>query len=499
MMGFKEFQEKFFYNFSLSKRIPDDHLLKQLEATIDLSFVRELTALYYSHTGQPSVDPVVLFKMMLLGYLYGITSERRLAEEISLNLAFMWYIGYDLDEPTPNHSVISKARARYGKEVFEEFFSRVLRLCMEVGLIKGEKIFADSTLIDANASLKSIRLRQDAVEPRYTAKEFIEKVFKENPLEQEGQEEPVKEEFIEKDEGRMKLLGERKVRISNKTHASLTDPEASLVARPKRGLMIAYKDHFTVNESRVITAVKVTPAAVEDSTVVDELLARQPVKPKEFCADTHYGVPEVYEELLSRGIQPVIPRRSPTTRKPKAGRISTDEFRYLPDKDVFICPKGKELKRVAYEKKWRRYHYRPKVKECRGCALRGGCATERSVRTLLRYEEGKQKAVDFAVEYLKTPEGKKTFSERPIFAEWTVAEAKGLHGLRRAMFRGLEKVTIQALMIATVQNIKRLLKHLGEDNRGSQTLRYRYLLQWVFHCLILWIVRSYFAEYNKVS
>lgn len=497
MMGYKEFQEKLFYDFSLSRRIPEDHLLKQLESKVDLSFVRELTVSYYSHTGQPSVDPVVLFKMMLLGYIYGITSERRLAEEISLNLAFMWYIGYDLDETTPNHSVISKARARYGREVFEEFFGRVVRLCMEAGLIKGEKIFADSTLIDANASLKSIVLRQDAIEPRYTAKEFIEKVFDENPVEEEGQEESVKEEPIKEDGRQIELLGRRKVKISNKTHASKTDPEASLVARPRKGLMIAYKDHFTVNESRVITAVKVTPAAVEDSTVVDELLIAQPIKPKEFCADTHYGVPEVYEKLLSKGIQPVIPRRSPQTRRPKHGRISTDKFKYLPNKDVFICIEGKELRRVAYEGRWRRYHYRPKLLECRGCTLRSRCATDRSVRTLLRYEEGKQKAVDLAEGHLKTPEGKKTFSERPIFAEWAVAEAKGLHGLRRAMFRGLEKVTIQALMVATVQNIKRLLRHVGQGNRNSQTLQYRNLLQGVFYYLILWTARSYFAECNN--
>ena len=115
MMGQKVFQERLFYDFSLSKRVREDHILRRLAEVVDLSFVRRLTARFYSHTGQPSIDPVVLFKMMLLGYLYGITSERRLAEECSLNLAFMWYLGYDLDETTPDHSVISKARSRYGQ------------------------------------------------------------------------------------------------------------------------------------------------------------------------------------------------------------------------------------------------------------------------------------------------------------------------------------------------------------------------------------------------
>lgn len=140
-MGTKVYQEKMFHNFSLSERVPQDHLLRRVDQVVNLSFVRKLVKPYYRHTGQPSIDPLVLFKMMLIGYFYGITSERRLAEDISLNMAFMWYLGYDLDESTPNHSVISKARARYGKEVFEQFFHKVLGLCVEAGLVGGEKVF----------------------------------------------------------------------------------------------------------------------------------------------------------------------------------------------------------------------------------------------------------------------------------------------------------------------------------------------------------------------
>jgi transposase len=117
MMGCKRFEAELFHSLSLAKLVPQDHLLRRLDETLDLSFVREYCGEYYSHTGQPSVDPVVIFKMMLLGYLYGITSERRLAEEGSLHLAFRWYLGYDLDEKTPDHSVLSKARRRYDKKL----------------------------------------------------------------------------------------------------------------------------------------------------------------------------------------------------------------------------------------------------------------------------------------------------------------------------------------------------------------------------------------------
>ena len=119
MMGQREFGPKLYYQFSLERLIPDDHLLRRIAERVDFSFIRTLCRPYYSHTGQPSVDPVVLFKLLLVGYLYGITSERRLAEEVRLNLAYRWFLGYDLDESTPDHSVLSKLRARLPAEVFE--------------------------------------------------------------------------------------------------------------------------------------------------------------------------------------------------------------------------------------------------------------------------------------------------------------------------------------------------------------------------------------------
>jgi transposase len=129
MMGQKIFTPKQLYRFSLEDRVPADHLLRQVAAVVDFSFVRRLTARFYSHTGKPSIDPVVLFKMALIGYLYGITSERRLADELRLNLAFMWFIGYDLDEMPPDHSVLSKARRRFGLTVYQAFFTEIVRQC----------------------------------------------------------------------------------------------------------------------------------------------------------------------------------------------------------------------------------------------------------------------------------------------------------------------------------------------------------------------------------
>ena len=152
-------QKLFHYGFSLEDRVPVDHLLRRVAAAVDLAFVRRMTARFYSHTGQPSIDPIVIFKMALLGYLYGITSERRLIEDIKYNLAYLWFIGYDLDEPVPDHSVLSKARKRFGVTVYQAFFKEIVRQCEHAGLVQGNKVYADSTLVQANADSDSLASR----------------------------------------------------------------------------------------------------------------------------------------------------------------------------------------------------------------------------------------------------------------------------------------------------------------------------------------------------
>jgi len=489
MMGQKIFQEKFFYDFHLSQRVPEDHILRRLAEVLDLSFVRKLTAQFYSHTGQPSIDPTVLFKMMLLGYLYGITSERRLAEECSLNLAFMWYLGYDLDEATPDHSVISKARCRYGQETFERFFEKVLALCVDAGLVKGEQLFADSTLIQANASLKSVVLRTDAFQPPRSPKAHVDRVFSENPVtaeeqvmrpEAQGLRGPVPgQQFVKEaasvpagqtspgDQVSTPLPSRRgrppKPRTAyNQRFVSVTDPEASVVSRASLPLAPRYKHHFTVDGGGVITAVRVTPAAVEDRVAISELLDRQPVIPRQFCADSHYGVAEVYRDLRDRGIVPVIPRRAVFVRKERPGHIPMAAFKYDTEKDVYICPQGKPLRRIAYDPTHRRYHYRPRDSDCNRCPLKNDCSTKRSVRTLHRYPD--QEILEWGVAQWQSPSAKKIIRRRSVVAEGTVAEAKVLHGLRRAVCRGLNKVNIQSLLTASVQNLKRLINPRTSTN-----------------------------------
>jgi len=449
MMGTKTYEEKMFYNFSLSKRIPADHVLRKVAEVLDLSFVRDMVAKTYSHTGQPSIDPEVIFKMMLIGYLYGITSERRLADDIALNMAYLWYLGYDLDEATPDHSVISKARNRYGKEVFEQFFQQVLQKCVEAGLVRGEKVFADSTFIKANASLKSLVPRPEAVEPRYGVREYVERVFTENPVEEEA---PTSSTPVPP----------KKEPLSNKTHVSTSDPDASVISHgQKLRLGLYYKEHFTVDShARVVTAVEVTPGAVGDESQLPTLLDKQPVPVKEVCADSKYGTFDNYHRLIERGILPSIPPWEPG--RPSDKHFSQKEFPYNASTDTYTCPNGKTLKRGNDQIRLNRLTYHARKRDCRVCPLRPQCISSPVGRRRI-FRHIHTDAKDRAMLHLQTEHAKTTMRQRKVYAEWVNAESKNFHGLRRAVCRGLAKVTMQVLMIASVQNIKRLIKqaHLG--------------------------------------
>ena len=144
MMGTKSVEPKLYLNFSLDAAVPRNHIVRRLASAVDLGFVYGLVKKYYSTTGQPSVDPVVIFKLSLLGYLFNISSERRICEEARLNLAWRWFLGYELDEQIPDHSVLSKARKRYGVAVYERFFQQVVQMCEARGLVQGDVLFLDA-------------------------------------------------------------------------------------------------------------------------------------------------------------------------------------------------------------------------------------------------------------------------------------------------------------------------------------------------------------------
>lgn len=457
MMGRRRFGVKLYYQLSLEQLVPEDHLLRRIAAAVDFSFVRSLCRPFYSHTGQPSVDPVVLFKLLLVGYLYGIPSERRLAREIQLNLAYRWFLGYDLDEVVPDHSVLSKARARFSAAVFEEFFRRSIELCQSAGLVTEGPVYVDSTLIRAGASVDSLRRREEPLQPPLSVTEYLHRLDQEAAEEDET---PPSE--TGPTSGATVAKSARKL-PPNQEYQSRTDPEATLVNRPDFGRHLAYKAHVAVagRRGQVITAAVATTGTVADEHLLAEVLwthrRLSGLGVPEVVADAKYGTTLNFLYLGQRGTTTTIPTtRFGNMRKDIWGR---DHFVWLAEEDAYRCPAGQKLRRFTNVSGTHRVQYRAPKGSCVACAFRAQCAPSGRARALHR--SWAQEFVELTEARLASPLGKQRMAERKICVEGVFGLAKELHGLRRTRFRGRWRVQIQLWLTAAAMNIKRAVRATG--------------------------------------
>ncbi|GAG66221.1 unnamed protein product, partial [marine sediment metagenome] len=282
MQGKKEFNQRIYYNINLDSLVPEDHFLKRLERLVSFNFVRDITKSYYSHTGKPSIDPVVLVKMLLVGYLFDIRSERKLVEEISLNLAYRWYIGYDLDEEIPDHSIFSKARVRFGKKLFVDIFEKILVKCIELGLVSKKGMLVDSTIVRANASDSSM------VEIDLSPGQYWKRL--------DRPDRPKKKLSGARYTGEVdkSKMGKRRRDINRLSlrKKSKTDPDATIVRKPGMGSHLSYKAHIATDTNGIITAVSASPIVSHDIGSVPDLIQsheRILGTPSWIAADTKYG------------------------------------------------------------------------------------------------------------------------------------------------------------------------------------------------------------------
>jgi transposase len=513
MMGKHRFAPKLYYELSLDRLVPQDHLLRQISAAIDFAFVYPLARPYYSHTGQPSVDPIVLFKTLLVGFLYGITSERRLMRETQVNMAYRWFIGYDLDEIIPDHSVLSKARARFGMEVFEHFFKHSIELCRKAGLLTDGPVYVDTTLVQAAASMDSLRERDESIRPPLPIREYVHRLYTENaPLQEEAVPcpPPTTNQRSDSDAGvppryrRIRPDGHR--RKANNELVSRTDPEATVVSRRGFDMHLAYKAHVAVagTKGQVITAALATTGSKPDEHLLMEMLAYHKkltnLQAKEVVADAKYGTMANYEFLNETGMTAFIPPRQ-RLRGP-GGIWGSDHFRYLREQDVFLCPAGMTMKRFAHRASTQRVSYRVTRGACKSCQFREQCTPTGQGRTISRFFD--QKLADEAKERLSSPRGRELLLQRKVRAEVIFAWAKELHGLRRTRFMGRWKVQIQLWLTATVINIKRVVRVLSQRGpvAGSQEVTNRAFITGMFADAvrgIAHVMRSIFAAYGSTS
>lgn len=465
MQGKKGFEPKLFYNISLAKFIGEDHFLMKLDEILSLEWIRQRTRSYYSHTGKPSIDPVVLIKMLLVGYLYDIRSERRLVEEVRLNLAYRWYVGYDLDEEIPDHSIFTKARARFGRELFLELFEEILAECVRAGLVRGDGILIDSTLVRADASLNSV-IEVDLPPEIYWRELDTEEERSDNPRGRKPKDGHRASQVgaIFNGEVDPEKLGKRR-RDRNASYLrkrSKTDPDATMHYRPGIGGILSYKVHAAADTGGVVTAITVSPSSEHDTSELPALLSMHSKnlgKPVSVAADSTYGTSEALLFLQEQEIKTAIPPMAPRGQQ---GCFSKNAFTWDKEADHYVCPEGKILSRRGKNQKTGQIPYKARPEDCSSCPSRHRCISGKKAkaRSVSRLDG------DFfeqAEEFLESPAGTSLFALRKTVIEGIFGRFKTQHGLSRAKMRGLEKMEIQALMTATVINLKKLVRHSSRE------------------------------------
>jgi transposase len=452
MLGHKVRNFKQYESVSLENLVPNDNFFRQVEQSIDLSFVRDLAEEFYSSIGRPSIDPVVFFKLQLIAFFEGIRSERQLMEVVNLNLAHRWFIGYDLDKPVPDHSSLSKIRERYGLEVFQQFFEHIVELCSEAGLVWGEELYFDSTKVKANANIKGMIDRAE-----FEAQQHLNQLFDQLEEETSGF-----GKLVAKYNGEC-LSGIREPhyqRITDDQVCSVDPDAASMHSSGGGSAVLGYCDHYVVDggKSRIILSALVTPASIMDNTpildLVDRVCNRWKLKPKLAVGDARYGTIPNIAGFEERGIKAYLatPDLSQRTKYYPAKL-----FQYDPENDWYVCRQGKVLPLFSRRKTEQVFVYKLRANVCNACPVKSECTSSKSGRYIFR--SFFQEHLDKAKAYRQTEEYQKAMRKRSMWVEPLFGEAKEFHRLRCFRLRRLLKVNIEGVMIAAGQNLKRLIKH----------------------------------------
>ena len=447
---------------SLEALVPEDNFYREVEEKLDLSFVRELVRHLYKPFGRPGIDPVVFFKLQLIMFFEGIRSERQLMDMVAMRLDCRWYISYDLNEPVPNHSSLTYIRKRFGLEVFQRFFEHIVELCIEAGLVWGKELYFDGTLVPGNASMDSLvprvelHLLEQFENIEASSASDAETISDTSPTPSHSR------GFIDKYNGDRLPAQHQNTgydRIAD-DYVSATDPDATPLRASRQGhSYLGYNTHYVVDggKARIILAALVTPASIMDNQPMLDLERwvrfRWGLGAEIAVGDGRYGSVDNIVGLFQDGLIPLTPRADYNRGKKF---YSNDLFEYDPDDDVYYCPQGRALERLGNNRENQSVVYGGRIKVCRGCPVRTECTKNKRGRTIHRSYF--QDQLDQAAAWRETPLYIKAMNKRKVWVEPLFGEGKQWHGLRRFRWRRLWRVNIEALLIASVQNLKRLLK-----------------------------------------
>ncbi len=434
MMGQQEFsQDQLFYSFNLEAIVPDDHILRGIDQHLDLSSQREHLKSFYSHTGRPSVDPELLIRMLIIGYAFGIRSERRLCEEVRLNLAYRWFCRLGIEDPIPDHSTFSKNRCGRFREggLLRHLFDAVLLRCIDEGLVGGEGFAVDASIIAADANRQRTLTPEEIASGKHEVGQAVTDYIA----------------ALDDDAKPSKIV-------------SLTDPEARWTAAKGGPAFHAYSANYLIDlQAGIIVDTETTQALKTDEveaskTMLDRTREQFGLHPERLAADTAYGTGPMLDWLLEqRAIEPHIPVWDKAVTKP--GRLPITDFKWEPEADRYVCPKGKFLTSNGNISKENTRTYLTRVADCRECPLKMECCPHKPHRIIKRsiYEEARAYARSLAdtPSYLQSRDDRKK-------VEMSFAQLKRTLNITRLRLRGLMNAADELMLGAIALNLRKLAK-----------------------------------------
>jgi len=436
MIGKKDLEAKIFYNFSLDKIVPEDDYYRRFDRLLDLSFLYKDCKGLYGSTGNPSIDPVVFFKILIVGYLENIIYDRQLARRIKDSLSIRLFLGYDIDEDTPWHSTISRTRARIPLEIYNKVFDHMLRVCIEYNLVEGEHVSIDSTLIKANASLDSLERKR----PNYSLTDYREKTRVLNLP----------------SESREKSNNDKR---GNTTHISKRDPDSRIARKPGKKTDLYYKDNISTDSKRgIIIHSETVYADINDSRTLKgmaeaskERLKKNNIHLKSISADKAYCIGNALKEIEKLNVEAYIPLVKRTIKKDV---LTIDKFTYNEEDDCYVCPNGKQLPYKDNDGRSRKY--RASYKDCKICRYKQKCITRNAGRLL--YHPVYKEQYDNLEKRLKTPMAKRASRWRKG-VERAFAELINNLSVKKVNTLGIENANKKFIMAAFTYNLKKFLKY----------------------------------------
>ena len=480
MQGKKDYQEKLFNNFQLSERVPSDNFYRRLKNELDLSFIVPLTQSYYGREGQKSIDPIVFFKLLLVGYLENLNSDRKIISHASMRMDVLFFIGYDIDEELPWHSTLSRTRGLYGEEVFKQLFKKVLSLCVSKGMVSGKRQAIDSAYIKANASLDSLLEKEILIDSDTYTDELIENDETKKTISSSKKKEIESHHAWKAEaykgqpkgnsnkENELDELGNtiRPKFLSNHTHYSKTDGDARISVKPGKPRQLNYSAQTSVDtKNHVITNIMADFSDKRDSQSLPEAVKQTQINLlenylhlEEVLADTGYSSATALKYLKENAITGYIPNFG-QYKNSRAG------FVYNKEQDQYECIRGN--KAILPFKKIARSHdgsqmkvYRSSNKHCKDCPLRASCIGKSDFKAIT--ESIDKPLYDQMHERLKSPKAKRLKKQRSSTVEPVLGTLINFMGMRRVWTRGIKNANKFMIGAATAYNLKKWMNYISK-------------------------------------